>query len=458
MHISAVVDETAGGGKAQSPIYVLFLAVVAAISGFLFGFDTAVINGVLLFLQREFALSTVQTEVAASALLLGCLGGAAGASLVGDRFGRRSSLLIAAILFAVSTVAAALAHSVTVFAVGRLAGGVAIGLSSVLTPVYIAEVAPARNRGRLVSMNQLAIVVGILVAYVVGWGLASLGTSSWRWMLGVAALPAIGFFVGLLFIPESPRWLISHGQQEKGRRVLARIYGALQADVEVKAVEEAAAGEEGSWREVFSPSMRRPLIVALTLAILCQITGINTVLYYGSIIISQHFAGQTTSTALMANIIIGLVNLVSTLIALYCLDRWGRRTMLLTGSAGMAVWLGLFVLAYRIPGVSPLLVLACIIGYTAFFAFAMGPIPWVVISEIFPNKVRGRAASIATSTLWTGTLIVTLTFLSLVRTLGVSGTFGIYAALSAVTFVFIWKMVPETKGKTLEQIQHEWHM
>lgn len=458
MHISAVVDETPGGAKAQSPVYVLFLAVVAAISGFLFGFDTAVINGVLLFLQREFSLSTVQTEVAASALLLGCLLGAAGASLVGDRLGRRSSLLIAASLFAVSTVAAALAHSVTVFAVGRLAGGVAIGLSSVLTPVYIAEVAPARSRGRLVSMNQLAIVVGILVAYVVGWELAGLGTESWRWMLGVAALPAIGFFVGLLFIPESPRWLISHGQREKGRRVLARIYGVLQADVEVKAVEEAAAGEEGSWSEVFSRSMRRPLTVALTLAILCQITGINTVLYYGSIIISQHFAGQTTSTALMANIVIGLVNLASTLIALYCLDRWGRRTMLLTGSAGMTVWLVLFIVAYRIPGVSPLLVLACIIGYTAFFAFAMGPIPWVVISEIFPNKVRGRAASIATSTLWTGTLIVTLTFLSLVRVLGVSGTFGIYAALSAVTFVFIWKMVPETKGKTLEQIQHDWHM
>jgi MFS transporter, SP family, arabinose:H+ symporter len=458
MHISAVVDSTPGGAKAKSPMYVLFLAVVAAISGFLFGFDTAVINGVLLFLQREFALSTVQTEVAASALLLGCLLGAAGASLVGDRFGRRISLLIAAFLFAASTVVAALAHSVTVFALGRLAGGLAIGLSSVLTPVYIAEVAPARNRGRLVSMNQLAIVVGILVAYVVGWGLAGLGNTSWRWMLGVAALPAVGFFLGLLFIPESPRWLISHGQREKGRRVLARIYGVLQADVEVKAVEEAASGEEGSWSEVFSRAMRRPLTIALGLAILCQITGINTVLYYGSILISQHFSGQTTGTALMANVIIGCTNLICTLIALYCLDRWGRRTMLLTASAGMTVALALFVVAYRIPSISPLVVLACILGYTGFFAFAMGPIPWVVISEIFPTKIRGRAASIATSILWTGTLVVTLTFLSLIRTLGVGGTFGIYAALSAVAFVFIWKMVPETRGKTLEKIQRDWEV
>ncbi|HEX4008020.1 MAG TPA: sugar porter family MFS transporter [Acidobacteriaceae bacterium] len=458
MHISATVDHFRGGAPARSPLYVLFLAVIAAISGFLFGFDTAVINGVLLFLERQFALSTVQTEIAASALLLGCLFGAAGASLVGDRIGRRKSLLLAAILFAASTIGAALANSIVVFSVGRFAGGLAIGLSSVLTPVYIAEVAPARSRGRLVSMNQLAIVVGILVAYVVSWGLSGLGNVSWRWMLGVAALPALAFFVGLLFIPESPRWLISSGQREQGRKVLVRIYGPEQADVQVGLVEEAASTEEGSWSEVFSPSMRRPLIVALGLAILCQITGINTVLYYGSIIISEHFKGQTTGTALMANIIIGLVNLVSTFVALYCLDRWGRRTMLLTGSAGMAVWLALFVVAYRIPGVSPLLVLACIIGYTGFFAFAMGPIPWVVISEIFPNKIRGRAASIATSTLWTGTLIVTLTFLSLVRALGVSGTFGIYAVLSVVAFLFIWKMVPETKGKTLEQIQHELHM
>lgn len=456
MHISTVVEATPGGAKARSPIYVLFLAVVAAISGFLFGFDTAVINGVLLFLQREFALSTVQTEVAASALLLGCLLGAAGASLIGDRFGRRTSLLVAAFLFAVSTLVAALAPSMTVFALGRLAGGLAIGLSSVLTPVYIAEVAPARNRGRLVSMNQLAIVVGILVAYVVGRALAGLGTASWRWMLGVAALPAIGFFLGLLFIPESPRWLISHGQREKGHRVLARIYGRLQADVEVKAVEDAASGEEGSWSEVFSRSMWRPLTIALGLAILCQITGINTVLYYGSILISQHFSGQTTGSALTANVIIGCTNLVCTLIALYCLDRWGRRTMLLAGSCGMTMALALFVVMDRIPGTPPPLMLACILGYTGFFAFAMGPIPWVVIAEIFPTKIRGRAASIATSTLWMGTLVVTLTFLSLIRALGVGGTFGIYAALSAVGFVFIWKWVPETRGKTLEQIQREW--
>ena len=460
MHFSAVTNESPNessrGASPGSRLYVLFLAVVAAISGFLFGFDTAVINGVLLFLQRQFALSNLQTEVAASALLVGCLIGAAGASLVGDRIGRRKSLILAAILFAVSTVGAALANTVLVFSIGRLAGGLAIGLSSVLTPVYIAEVAPARSRGRLVSMNQLAIVVGILVAYIVSWGLANLGDTSWRWMLAVAAIPAIGFFIGLLFIPESPRWLISSGRREQGKKVLVRIYGPTQAEAEVAAVEAAASAEEGTWKEVFARPMRRPLIVALGLAILCQITGINTVLYYGSILITEHFKGQTANTALMANVIIGLTNLVCTIIALRCLDRWGRRSMLLTSTAGMAISLILFAVLYQIPGISPLLILTFILSYTGFFAFAMGPIPWVVISEIFPNKIRGRAASIATSTLWTGTLVVTFTFLSLIHALGVSGTFAIYAVLSILTFVFIWRKVPETKGKTLEQIQQYW--
>ncbi|HEY2468646.1 MAG TPA: sugar porter family MFS transporter [Terracidiphilus sp.] len=456
MQTSAPIDQSQGGAQARSPFYVLLLALIAAISGFLFGFDTAVINGVLLFLRRQFSLSNVQTEVAASALLLGCLLGAAGASLIGDRIGRRRSLLLSAILFALSTVGAALAHSVLVFSIGRLVGGLAIGLASVLTPVYIAEVSPARSRGRLVSMNQLAIVVGILAAYVVSWALAGLGDSSWRWMLGVAAIPALGFFCGLLFIPESPRWLITHQQREKGKSILTRIYGAEQAAIELLLVEQASVTEEGTWRELLTPATRRPLVIAIALAVSCQITGINTVLYYGSILISEHFSGQTSGSALTANIVIGLTNFVSTLIALRCMDRWGRRTMLLVASAGMAVSLLLFVIALQIPGVSPSIILTCILAYVAFFAFAMGPIPWVVISEIFPNKIRGRAASIATSTLWTSTLIVTFTFLSLIHGIGVSGTFMVYAFLCVVSFVFILKMVPETRGKTLEQIQHDW--
>lgn len=456
MHSSPTAGPLEGGPIAKSPLYVLFLASIAAISGFLFGFDTAVINGVLLFLRQQFGLSNLATEVAASSLLLGCLLGAAGASLIGDRIGRRKSLLFAAILFALSTLGAATASSVIVFSLGRFLGGLAIGLASVLTPVYIAEIAPAANRGRLVSMNQLAIVVGILAAYLISWALAGLGQSNWRWMLAVAAIPAIAFFCGLLVIPESPRWLISNGRREEGRRTLARIYGDAAADEQVRVVEKAASHEQGTWSEVLSPAMRRPLIIAVGLAILCQVTGINTVLYYGSILINDHFKGQSGGNTLLANVIIGGTNLIATLIALRCLDRWPRRTMLLTGAAGMTISLALFVLAYHLAGVPPALILTCILGYTAFFAFSMGPMPWVIISEIFPNKIRGRAASIATAVLWTGTLVVTFTFLSLIHSFGVGGTFGIYAVLSLVSFVFIWRMVPETRGKTLEQIQSGW--
>jgi SP family arabinose:H+ symporter-like MFS transporter len=445
-----------GGAEAQSMVYVVVLATTTAISGFLFGFDTAVINGVLLLIRRQFALSDLQTEIAASSLLLGCLLGAAGASMLGDRYGRKRSLIFAAILFALSSVGAALANTVDIFSIARLLGGLAIGLASVLTPVYIAEISPSRNRGTLVSLNQLAIVVGILAAYLINWQLAKLGDSSWRWMLAVAALPSVAFFIGLLLIPESPRWLIGQGRGEEGEKTLARIYGAQSARTLVLAVQQAAAGEAGSWSEVFAPEMRKRLLVGVTLAIFCQITGINTVLYYGSIIVSEHFPGQSTGVALAANVIIGLANLVFTIIAMIYLDRWGRRAILMIASGGMGLALTALVVALQVPGVPVALVLGGILIYVAFFALGMGPGPWLIISEIFPTKVRGRAASIATSCLWSGTLVVTFTFLSLVKALGLGGTFAIYGGLSFLCLFYVWKSIPETKGKTLEQIQQSW--
>ena len=234
------------GAKAQSMGYVVLVATTTAISGFLFGFDTAVINGVLLLLRRQFSLSNLQTEVAASSLLLGCLLGAAGASMIGDRYGRKKSLIASAILFALSALGAAAANSIALFSAARLAGGLAIGLASVLTPVYIAEISPPKNRGTLVSLNQLAIVIGILFAYLVSWQMARFGENSWRWMLGVAAIPSLAFFLGLLAIPESPRWLLSRGRHEEGERILARIFGTVAAREQVQDVERAAASEDGS--------------------------------------------------------------------------------------------------------------------------------------------------------------------------------------------------------------------
>jgi sugar porter (SP) family MFS transporter len=442
--------------ESASPGYVILLSAIAAISGFLFGFDTAVINGVLLFFRKQFALTSLQTEIAASSLLLGCLIGAASASLFGDRYGRKKSLILAALLFAASALGSASASSVNLFAIARLAGGLAIGLASALTPVYIAEIAPARNRGKLVSLNQLAIVIGILFAYLVNWELAKLGASSWRWMLATAAVPSLGFFLGLLVIPESPRWLIARGKRAEGEQTLARIFGVTAAREQVEAVERAISTEEGSWKEVFQPEIRARLAVAIALAVFSQITGINTVLYYGSIIVSEHFSGQSAGSALAANVIIGGINLIFTIVSMLFLDRWGRRAILLTASGGMAVSLAALVLSFDWPGVSPIVLLLEILIYVAFFAFGMGPGVWLYMSEIFPTKIRGRAASLATSALWAGTLLVTFTFLSLVKSVGIGGTFAIYSGFSALCCAYIWKYVPETRGRTLEQIQEHW--
>jgi SP family arabinose:H+ symporter-like MFS transporter len=436
--------------------YVILLSVIAAISGFLFGFDTAVINGVLFFLRKQFALSDVQTELAASSLLLGCLIGAAVAGVLSDRYGRKTSLIMAALLFAISAVGSALSQSLVTFSLARFAGGLAIGLASALTPVYIAEIAPAKNRGTLVSLNQLAIVIGILTSYLVNWQLAKLGDASWRWMLASAAIPSLAFFFGLLVIPESPRWLISRGLKAEGEAVLARIFGPTAAREQTEAVATAISSEQGSWAELFSPAIRARLVVAISLAVFQQITGINTVLYYGSIIISDHFHGESTGAALAANVIIGAVNLIFTIVAMLFLDRWGRRAILMTACAGMAVSLGGLVLAVHFDAASAALPLTFILLYVAFFAFGMGPGVWLYMSEIFPTKIRGRAVALATSALWAGTLVVTFTFLSLVKTLGIGGTFGIYALLSAACFFYVATFVPETRGRTLEQIQEYW--
>jgi sugar porter (SP) family MFS transporter len=449
-------DRISGTSPAGLNSYVLILSAIAAISGFLFGFDTAVVNGVLLFLRRQFELSDMQTEIAATSLLAGCLIGAASASLLSDRYGRKKSLLTAALLFAASAVGSACAANVVLFDIARFAGGLAIGLASALTPVYIAEIAPARNRGTLVSMNQLAIVVGILAAYLVNWQLARIGTQSWRWMLATAAIPSLCFFVGLLVIPESPRWLISRGNHAEGEKILSRIFGEAEGRAQTQEIERVISTEQGSWAEVFSTAIRPRLVVAVAMAVFSQVTGINTVLYYGSIIISDHFHGQSSGSALAANVIIGTVNFAFTIVAMMFLDKWGRRAILMTASGGMAVSLAALVVSLHFGSTQPMLLLVEVLLYVAFFAFGMGPGVWLYISEIFPTKVRGRAAALATASLWAGTIVVTFTFLSLVRSVGIGGTFGIYAVLSAICFIYVWRSLPETQGRTLEEIQERW--
>lgn len=440
----------------HSGLYVFLVASVAAISGLLFGFDTAVINGALLMLRSDFALSDFQTEIAASALLLGCLIGASFAGTISDRLGRKRSLLASAMLFAASSAGSAVAGTLAVFCAARLAGGLAIGLASAITPVYIAEVAPAKERGRLGTLNQLAIVIGILVAYLTNWKLAALGTSSWRWMFAVGVIPSIGFLAGLAFIPESPRWMIARGRVQEGRSVLERIAGKAAGSAQFEEIQHALGeSHDTTFRALFRGTLRKRVLVAIGLAVLQQISGINTVLYYGAIIFQDQFGGKASS-AIGANVLVGLINFVFTLVAMYWIDKLGRRALLLTASGGMAVCLGVLALALRTPSIPSVVAFSMVLLYVAFFAVGLGPTVWVYISEIFPTQVRGRAASVATTALWTACLAVTFTFLSIVHAVGASGAFLLYAVLSAVTFAFVWYWVPETRGSSLEELEHKW--
>ncbi len=436
--------------------YLYGLSGAAALSGLLFGFDTAVINGALIFLKEQLRLTEVQTEAAASALLVGCLFGSAIAGHLTDRFGRRKLLLQAALLFCISSIWTALPRSLAEFAAGRFTAGLAIGVASVLAPMYIAEIAPPAIRGRMVTLNQMAIVTGIVLSYFVNWVLAGLGPTSWRWMFGAAAIPSAAFFIALLFIPESPRWLMRWKRDDEARRILTRVAGAAAADEQARQIRESLAEESGSYRELFSAQMRRPLAIAVLLAVFSQVTGINTVIYYGALLLKEHGGRGGAAEAIGANVLVGIVNFLATILAIALIDRLGRKPLLLIGSAGMGTLLVALAFCLRLNPVPANLVLALILGYVAFFAISLGPGTWVCISELFPTAIRGRAQSIATLSLWAACTLITMTFLTLVKALGAGGAFLVYAVLCAVTFLFVLKLVPETKGRTLEEISRTW--
>ncbi|MGA8439833.1 MAG: sugar porter family MFS transporter [Candidatus Sulfotelmatobacter sp.] len=440
-------------GSPQGSARFLYLpAAVAAIGGLLFGFDTAVINGAIVFLKRQFALTDSQTEFGASSLLLGCVFGASLAAFTSDRFGRKKSLLAAAALFTVSSIAAALPRNVTEFVLARLMGGLAIGLASTLSPLYIAEISPPRIRGLLVSVNQLAIVTGILLSYSVNYALTGAGPANWRWMFASAAVPSAFFLLALLFVPESPRWLVQKRRETEAERILSRIKGREAAHAEILAIHLAVAEESGN---VLDPAFRKPLIVAVLIALFSQFTGINTIIYYGSLVFLEHVPKQTASTALWANVMIGVINFVATVLGMYLIDRVGRKALMMSAFAGMAVSLVGVAGAIRLQAPA-LAVLILVLAYVACFAVGIGTGTWVLMSEICPTRVRGRAMSIATLFLWCGTLLVTLTFLSLVRALTAPGAFLLYAVICIAAFLFVKMAVPETKGRSLEEIETWW--
>jgi sugar porter (SP) family MFS transporter len=435
-----------------SPLYVYWVSLVAATSGLLFGYDIAVINGALLFLRQQFGLSEVQTEFAASALLVGCVLGAAIGGWLSDRLGRRITLRLCALLFALSAVGAAIPGNLTEFAAARFAGGVAIGTASVLAPLYIAEVSPARIRGRLVALNQMAIVTGILLAYFANWVLSFQGESSWRWMFATAAVPSAFFFVALFFVPESPRWLVEKGRDEEARAVLARVSDPN----EVEAIKAAIAEESGTLADLLQPGFRRAFWLAVALAVLQQWTGINSVLFYGSFILKDYVGGQGDSSAIGANVLIGAVNCLSTIVALAWIDKYGRKPLLIGSAAGLGLSLSALAFVFLLQPPPGVLVVGLMLAAAACFAVGLGPVVWVLLSEVFPTKIRGRAMGIATVSLWVACTVLTMTFLSISRRLGPSGAFGLYAGFNFLTVWIVFRFAPETKGRTLEEIEEFW--
>ena len=435
---------------------VVLISFTAALGGLLFGYDTGVISGALLFLRQTFHLSSLMQGVVTSIALAGAAAGAAGAGGLADRFGRKPVLLVIAVIFVIGGIVSALAPNLGTLLAGRLLVGVGIGVASMLTPLYLAETAPAKSRGAMVSLNQLMITVGILVSYLVGYAFARGG--EWRWMLGLGALPGAVLAVGMLALPETPRWLAGHGRVADAEAALHRLRGPdVDVSAELSALRADLQREQRSQLrgELKRAGMRLPLIVGIGLAIFQQVTGINTVIYFAPTIF-QGAGLSSASASILATAGVGAVNVIMTLVAIRLIDRVGRRVLLLVGLAGMTVSLcvlaGGFLLGTQ-SGAVGWITTASIAAYVGFFAVGLGPVFWLLISEIFPLAVRARGMSFATIANWGFNLLVALTFLSLIDLLGRTGTFLLYAALTVAAFVFSYRLVPETTGRSLEQIE-----
>ncbi len=451
--------------------FIWTTTLVSAMGGLLFGYDWVVIGGAKPFYEKFFNLTTPsQVGWAMSSALVGCLVGALVSGGLSDRFGRKKLLILAGFLFTISAVGTGLAPDFTVFVVFRLVGGVGIGLASNLSPMYIAEISPAPVRGKFVSVNQLIIVIGILAAQLVNWLIARPvpagataaeilaswnGQTGWRWMFAVEAVPALLFFLLMFLIPESPRLLVKSGREAEAEKILARVGGKGFAGEALGEIRDTlAAGETGKVRirSLFGPGLAKVLVVGVVLAVYQQWCGINVIFYYADEIFTA--AGYGVSGVLFNIVITGTVNLIFTLIAIRLVDRLGRKPLMMAGSAGLAFIFGLIGASYALHSRGVHL-LALVVVAMALYALSLAPVTWVLLSEIFPNRIRGAAMSVSTFSLWSACFVLTYTFPLLNKGLGPAGTFWIYAGISVLGFIFIRSRVRETKGKTLEQIERE---
>jgi MFS transporter, SP family, xylose:H+ symportor len=468
---TAIAPATGGTPQRSAMLYVWTVALIAAMGGLLFGYDFVVIGGAKPFFEPYFHLNTeALSGWANSCALLGCFAGALGSGPLCDKFGRKKLLLAAAVLFAISSVLTGWASTFAWFVVWRLLGGVAIGTTSNVAPIYIAEVAPAHLRGRLVSIYQLTIFIGIVAAQAVNWLIAEStpdgatadfirlswnGQYAWRWMFTAVAAPSLVFLFAGLCLPESPRWLVKNGMSDRALRVLRRLCGQSAAPDELQDIQRTIAAEEVQrirLADLWEPKMRKILAIGVFLAVLQQWSGLNIVFQYAEEVYRE--AGYGLNGTLFNIVITGTTCLVVNCVAIGTVDRFGRRILMLIGCAGIGVCHTLLGAAYRFGFGGPL-VLAVTLVAIGIYSMSLAPIAWVLISEIFPNRIRGVAVSIAASSLWIACFILIYTFPHLKASLDIYGAFWLYGLICIVGFAIVYRWVPETKGKTLEQIERE---
>ena len=457
----------------KSNSYLIFIALTAAFGGFLFGYDTAVISGTISLVKQQFALSTLMEGWFVSSALVGCILGVILAGEMADRFGRKVSLIVSGLLFCISAFGCALSGSHTGLILFRLVGGLGIGIASMLSPLYISEVSPAEIRGRMVALYQLAICIGIVAAYFANAWLMKISTNPtlfsdsgmfhkvfvsevWRSMFGASAIPAIFFFLAMFFVPESPRWFAAKGKDEKANHVLTKINGSAIAGEELQSIKLALGKEEkGSWKVLFHPGIRIAMFAGIVLALLSQFTGINAIIYYGPRIMEE--AGLKLSDALGGQVIIGIVNALATVLAIWKIDQFGRKKLLNIGVAGMFFSLLAVGILFLLKQTDGILLITFITSFIIFFEVGFGPVIWVLLSEIYPTNVRGRAMSVATLMLWVGTAIIGQVVPWMLETLSPGVTFIMFA-ICCIPVSFVLKLIPETKGMSLEDIEMEWQI
>ncbi|SEN22418.1 MFS transporter, sugar porter (SP) family [bacterium A37T11] len=431
--------------------FAIRCSLIAALGGFLFGFETAVISGAEKTIQQLWVLSSFWQGFTVSASLIGTVLGALVASIPAQKYGRKKVLLVIALCYVASALGCATSQAWLLFILFRFLGGIAVGISSVVGPIYISEIAPAKIRGRLAGSFQFMIVLGIFIAYLSNFLFVGSGDDSWRWMLGIMVVPALLFFLLLNFVPESPRWLALNGQKQKALDIFKKLG---ENDV-ANQLSQTASNNNQKPEVLFQRKFLRPILYAMLLAMFNQLSGINAILYYAPRIFEM--AGFDKQKAFIQPIFIGGANLLFTCLAMLVIDKFGRKKLLLTGSAGMIIFLALVAHAFKNGAAESGYILSYLIGFIAFFAFSQGAVIWVFISEIFPNAVRSKGSSLGSSTHWIMAAIISWLFPIIVESSAMGGyySFIFYSVMMVIAFFFIWKFMPETKGKTLEEIQLE---